>query len=110
MTSMIETETDEIVQVAEANDFVTPYACAAIVNEWLQVHEIADENSETGYKQVPPQMFYNYVKKDYIPSIVIEGKKFVNVEDLKKWYVGYVTKTRTPKSAAKKFAAPELPA
>lgn len=105
----LETTTDEIVQVADANDYVTPYQCAAIVNEWLKFHSVLDESTESGFKETPPQMFYNYTNKGYIAVTWIEGRKYVNIDDLKKWYVGYVTKTRSPKSAVKHFAAPELP-
>jgi len=99
---------DEIEKVAEANDYVTVYGCAAVVNSWLETHKIVDETTETGFKQVPPQMFYNYTKKGYIEVTYVDAQPYVNVEDLKKWYVRYVTKVRSPKTK-KSFAAPELP-
>jgi hypothetical protein len=116
MTDTINTETevnafdtplDEIKVVAEANDYVTPYQCATIVNEWLKVHNILDPSTESGFKETPPQMYYNYTKKGYITVTEIEGKRYVNIDDLRKWYVGYVTKTRAPK-ITKSYAAPEL--
>lgn len=108
MTDMLNETTDEIAEVSEANDYVTPYACAAIVNSWLKTHEVLDPTTESGFKETPPQMFYNYTNKGYIAVTWIENKRYVNVEDLKKWYVGYVTKTRTNK-VTKRFEAPELP-
>jgi hypothetical protein len=59
---------------------VSPYAAAKLVNEWL----VRDGSS----KQLPPQMFYNYVRKQYIPSS--EGK--VEVENLQTWYAKYAKK------------------
>jgi hypothetical protein len=50
---------------------LTPYACAKIANETIK---------ERGFeKELPPQMFYNYVSKGYIKST----DKKVSRSDLK---------------------------
>lgn len=59
---------------------LSPYACAKIINT-----ELAERGVE---KVLPPQMFYTYVKKAYIPS---ENKK-VNIVDLQVWFEGYYNK------------------
>lgn len=63
---------------------VTPYGAAKIVNELLK---------EKGIEKVlPPQMFYTYVKKGYIPST--DGK--ITSTDLATWVEKYITKFTTP--------------
>jgi hypothetical protein len=75
---------------------MTPYACAKKVNSWLK-----DDGVE---KKLPPQMFYTYCSKGYIPSEIIEGKLAVQEEALRTWYVEKYGKGRTSKDA-KKFEA-----
>lgn len=61
--------------------FVSPYACAKIVNEWLKEDGVE--------KKLPPQMFYQYTsdKKGYIKTVLTdEGKKCVDTDDLRSWY------------------------
>jgi len=67
----------------------TPYKCAKIVNEILKERNIE--------RSLPPQMFYNYVSKGYIPST----DKKVAHDELMKWFEGYFNKnilkvTETP--------------
>jgi hypothetical protein len=65
---------------------LTPYACAKIVN---------DELKKDGFdKKLPPQMIYTYVRKAYIPSTMVDGKRKVDLVDLQKWYKGYVEKQK----------------
>lgn len=59
---------------------VSPYKAAQIVNALL---------AEAGVeKTLPPQMFYTYTKKGYIPST--DGK--VSLEDLQVWFEKYLAK------------------
>jgi hypothetical protein len=63
----------------------SPYQCAKAVNEMF-----ADANID---KVLPPQMFYTYTKKGYIPSHIDEqGKKKVTHQNLADWFVRYCTK------------------
>lgn len=63
----------------------SPYACAKIVNVWLQEDGLQ--------KKLPPQMFYTYVKKDYIKSVTAaDGKVVVTEEALANWYAKYTKK------------------
>lgn len=57
---------------------MSPYAATKIVNSW-----IADLGVD---KKLPPQMLYTYVKKNYIPSVEVDGKKLVTEADLKTWF------------------------
>jgi hypothetical protein len=67
-----------------SNSTLTPYSAHTIVNaELAKLHII---------KKIPPQMMYQYVAKGYIPSIVVDGKKRIKEEDLRTWFVKYVTK------------------
>lgn len=59
---------------------LSPYACAKLVNETLAARGVE--------KVLPPQMFYTYVKKAYIPS---KDKK-VNIVDLQVWFEAYYKK------------------
>lgn len=61
---------------------LTPYSCAKIVNNLLK-----EEGIE---KILPPQMFYTYVKKGYIPST--QGR--VAPEDLAKWCEKYIARAK----------------
>lgn len=63
---------------------LTPYACAKIVNT------VIDDLNKEGHelKNLPPQMFYNYVSKGMIPST----DKKVSEDDLQAWMVKYFTK------------------
>ena len=71
---------------------MTPYAACKIVNTLLK---------EMGSKKVlPPQMFYTYVKKNYIKNT--DGK--INVEDLNEWFKKY-----TEKHNITNFVQEELP-
>jgi hypothetical protein len=62
----------------------TAYQAAKTINAKLKAEGID--------KTLPPQMFYTYIKKAYIPSTLCEdGKRRVSLEDLSKWYEGYST-------------------
>jgi hypothetical protein len=60
---------------------VTPYAAAKIVNAALAAAGVD--------KQLPPQMFYNYAKKGYIPTDAA-GK--ISPADLEAWLAKYLAK------------------
>jgi hypothetical protein len=59
---------------------MTPYAACKIVNNMLK--EMGIE------KTLPPQMFYNYVKKNFIKND--NGK--INEKDLLEWFTKYSNK------------------
>lgn len=64
-------------QIATA---VSPYKAAQIVNTLL---------AEAGVEKIlPPQMFYTYTKKGYIPAT--DGK--ISLEDLQVWFEKYLAK------------------
>lgn len=76
---------------------LTAYACAKTVNAEL---------TEMGLDTLPPQMFYTYVKKGYIPSFVAaDGKRKVSELDLAKWFQTYVTKKQALAAAKAQLAA-----
>lgn len=59
----------------------TPYKASKIVNALLE---------EMGIEKVlPPQMFYNYVKKNFIKTNN-EGK--IEEEELRRWFEKYVSR------------------
>jgi hypothetical protein len=63
----------------------SPYQCAKAVNEMFAASNID--------KQLPPQMFYTYTKKGYIPSFTdAQGKQKVTHQSLADWFIKYCTK------------------
>ena len=74
MTDMLTTE------LISFDGEVSPYSCAKMVNEYFKAMELE--------KILPPQMFYTYVKKNYIKSN--EGK--VNSIQLNEWLEKYLAK------------------
>jgi hypothetical protein len=62
---------------------LTGYKFHKVVNEELALH---------GLDPIPPQMIYNYISKKYIPSIEIDGKRFVTEEAGAEWQAKYVAK------------------
>lgn len=77
----------------------SPYACAKIVNIWL-----AEDGLQ---KKLPPQMFYTYVKKDYIKSVsAADGKIVVTEEALKNWYDKYTKKATAVTASAEQEVDP----
>lgn len=67
-----------------SNTTYTPYKAAGVVNKQL---------AEDGFdKKLPPQMFYTYTKKGYIPSFEVNGKRLINEIDLMVWYASYKQK------------------
>ena len=78
---------------------LSPYGCAKVINPELE---------EMGLPTLPPQMFYQYVNKGYIPSFVAaDGKRKVSELELAKWFEGYLEKkaARAQKKAEKISAA-----
>ena len=63
----------------QTQTLLTPYAASKIASESLG-------------RQIRPQMVYNYVGKGYIPSVVVDGKKFVEVDVLEAWIEKYRAK------------------
>jgi len=74
---------------------VSPYAAAKLVN-----NELATRGVE---KVLPPQMFYTYIKKQYIPST----NKKINVVDLMVWFEGYYKKLQGLKAQAEVVVEPD---
>lgn len=67
---------------------VSPYEAAGRVTEWL-------EGTEFSGQKIAPQMMYQYVKAERIPaSRNVEGHWEIDVEDLAKWFDGYVSRKR----------------
>jgi hypothetical protein len=61
----------EIVEELEGmkeNSF-TPYAASKVINRAFSIN-------------LPPQMFYNYVKKGYITSTIVEDRVLIKKNDL----------------------------
>jgi hypothetical protein len=58
----------------------TPYKAAKVVN--AQLKDLGIE------KVLPPQMFYTYVAKGFIPST----DKMISEEDLRDWFLKYYNK------------------
>lgn len=71
---------DVIVADAFTQTTYTPYAMCKIVNELLRAFEID--------KQLPPQMFYTYAKKQYI----VNDNKIIKAEHAIAFTVKYITK------------------
>lgn len=63
---------------------MTPYAASKMVN--AQLKELGID------KELPPQMFYTYTRKNYIKSITVNNKIRITQDDLTTWFVGYVNK------------------
>jgi hypothetical protein len=64
------------------------------------------ELEEMGLPTLPPQMFYTYVKKGYIPSFkAADGKVKVSEVDLAKWFTGYLAKKQAIAAAKATLAA-----
>jgi hypothetical protein len=83
-TITTDTDTVEATEPTDTITFMSPYAAAKVVN--AQLAELGIE------KVLPPQMFYTYVKKNYIKSVLVDGKKKVTHTALAEWFVGYVNK------------------
>ncbi len=65
------------------NNLVTGYQATKFVNEYLTVR---------GLKEIPPQMVYNYMKKGYIESVIVNGQKMIDIETLGVWVEKYVAR------------------
>lgn len=67
------------------NTSYSPYQCATLVNAQLKEQGIE--------KQLPPQMFYTYTKKEYIASFRDANNKVrVTHEALTEWFTKYINK------------------
>lgn len=69
---------------------MTPYQAAKIVNARLVAEGID--------KEIPPQMMYNYAKKNMIVSVLVEGRQRITQDGLQSWltkYIAKLTKTTT---------------
>lgn len=72
---------------------LSPYHAAGVVNTWLKDLGVD--------KKLPPQMFYNYTKKAYIKSQLVEGKVKIERDDLRDWFDNkYVPKNHPTKVEA----------
>lgn len=47
---------------------------------------------EKGYKEIPPQMLYNYTKKGFIPTVTVQGQNLIEEGALHEWLNKYITK------------------
>lgn len=65
---------------------LTAYECSKVVNSKLKELDIKVADK---VKQLPPQMFYTYVGKGYIPS---DEHNLVTVTDLAQWFKDYLPK------------------
>lgn len=59
----------------------TPYKACKIVNALLKEMDIE--------KVLPPQMFYNYTKKNFIKT---NDEGLIEEEELRRWFEKYVSK------------------
>ena len=84
---------------------ISPYGAAKIVNGWLKEYNETKQADQPTLKALPPQMFYSYVAKEYIPS---DEDKKINQEDLKKWFDGYLTKKVSNETKKTKQAKKDL--
>lgn len=65
-----------------------------------QMHKVVNAHlRENGFKDIPPQMIYNYISKGYIVSFEENGKRVVSQEVCDEWCAKHI---------AKKLAATEV--
>ena len=70
-------------------NLVSPYRATKILNEILRSADV---------KEIPPQMMYQYAKKGYITSQIVNGKIYFDVtateseKDFGKWMMTYLSK------------------
>ena len=69
-------------------NYMTGYELAKFVNEMLTAR---------GLKTIPPQMVYNYMKKQYIKTTDIGGQALVSESDAEAFAEKYVAKKLTSK-------------
>jgi hypothetical protein len=72
------------VEDTPATELMTPYAAAKVVNKWIKDDGIT--------RQLPPQMFYTYTRKNMIANVEVDGKRWVSEDDLRSWYNKYSAK------------------
>ncbi len=65
------------------NNFFTGYTATKFVNEYLV---------SRGLSEIPPQMIYNYMKKKYIVTTVVDGQNLIAFDDLNNWVEKYVAR------------------
>jgi hypothetical protein len=63
--------------------YFTGYQLTKMINTELEKY---------GIKSIPPQMIYNYMKKKYIPTVVIDNQVVVNHDDGIEFMNKYVQK------------------
>jgi hypothetical protein len=73
----IESKVDELKESKENN--VSPYRACQIVNDLLGT-------------RLPPQMFYTYVKKQYISTSIVDGHRVISRIELVRWFTKYTLK------------------
>lgn len=57
------------------------------------MHKFVNSNlTNVGLKSIPPQMIYNYISKGYIKSVEVDGKRFVEEEEVQNWTNKYLEK------------------
>jgi hypothetical protein len=62
---------------------MTGYKFAQLMNAKLR---------EAGLKEIPAQMIYNYISKNYIKTTTVAGKKVVSQEEFDRFVSKYIDK------------------
>lgn len=73
----IKTKVEEL-EGSEETD-ISPYKACQIVNQLLGT-------------KLPPQMFYNYVKKGYISTTIVNDHRVISRTELIRWFTKYTLK------------------
>ncbi len=73
----IEAKVEELSRSKENS--VSPYRACQIVNDLLGTN-------------LPPQMFYTYVKKGYISSRIVNDHRVISTNQLVRWFTKYTLK------------------
>ena len=61
-------------------------------DQLLSAYQVIKLANQLFGRNLPTQMGYNYVSKGMIPSVVVDGKKFVRPEDAAAWLSKYYEK------------------
>jgi hypothetical protein len=64
---------------------LTGYQLSQVLNVKLE---------EVGIKEIPSQMIYNYIRKGYITTVTVEGKKRVTLTESKRFIATYLESKR----------------
>jgi hypothetical protein len=73
--------------IIPVSEHLSPYGAAKIVN--LTLAEMGVD------KKVPPQMMYNYVRQNILPTYELDGKKYLRVTEFRIWLEKYTSKMVT---------------